>query len=91
MPPSRALRLGHAGLDRVHAGHVQGKGEGSLADPLRRLFRGRDLDVGDADARALARITFGDGGPDTTGTAGHDRSLAVEPHQRRALPLSSNL
>ena len=58
---------------------VELHGKGAAADVARRSPAPRRIDIGDADARALARIAFGDRPADAARAAGDDRDLALQP------------
>jgi hypothetical protein len=65
---------GDGGLVR----HVAGDGEGAAADRLRDSFGACRVDVGDRDARALARQAKRDGFADALGRAGDNATLPLK-------------
>ena len=61
-------------------GHVAAHRDGVVADGARRRLRRIEIDVGQRYARALARISLGDGFADARSGAGDERGFAVETH-----------
>ena len=58
----------------------QRKRDGIVADGAGGGFRGIEIDVGERDARAFARISLGDAFADAGAGTGDECGLAIETH-----------
>ena len=79
-PPNADERLGHGRGEIGFFGHVAAHGDGVVADGAGGGLRRIDIDVGERDARALARIGFGDAFADAGSGAGDQCGFAFQTH-----------
>ena len=76
----RRQRLRHGRGEIGFLGDVAAHGDGVVADGARGRLRRIDIDVGERDARALARIGFGDAFADAGSGAGDQSGFAFQTH-----------